>query len=103
MIRICLDDNLGFKCQARMWEWNIPFYNVLQEISGKSESKQRVEILGQGKFFPAMFGNPQPTFSQHKEAAWILNSPYKKFPIRNIMTELLLINRIWSFCIFVIC
>lgn len=30
VIRICLDDNLGFKWQTKMWEWNVPFYNVSQ-------------------------------------------------------------------------
>ena len=28
MVSMCLDDNLGFKQQARMWEWNVPFHNV---------------------------------------------------------------------------
>ena len=30
VIRICLDDNLGFKWQTKIWEWNVPFYNVSQ-------------------------------------------------------------------------
>lgn len=92
IIRIHLGGNLGFKWQTRTWEWNVPFYYVFQEISRKSETKKRVEILGKGTFFLDLFGKAQPMFAQPNEAARMGNSPYEKFPIGNIVVERHLIN-----------
>lgn len=75
--------NMGVEC---------PILLCVQEISRKSETKKRVEILGKGTFFLDLFGKTQPMFAQPNKAARMGNSPYEKFPIRNIVVERHLIN-----------